>query len=252
MGVIKMNLKDQIAIVTGASRGIGFGIADALSSQGVHVVVVATQQAKCDEVALEFSKKYGTQSIGVACDVASMDSVQSMVKSVVERFGRVDILVNNAGITRDNLLLRMSEEEWSSVISVNLNSVFFCTKAVLRPMLKQKSGRIINISSVVGVMGNAGQANYAASKAGIIGFTKSIAREIGAKGITCNAVAPGFIDTDMISSLPQEYLDNIMAQIPQKRLGVVNDVSGVVLFLSSEMSAYVTGQVIHVDGGMQM
>ncbi len=247
-----MNLKDQVAIVTGGSRGIGLGIAEALSREGVHVVVVATQQAKCDEVAASLATQYGTQSIGLACDVSSSVSVQAMVKAVVEKFGHVDILINNAGITRDNLVLRMSDDEWQQVVNVNLNSVFNCTKAVLRPMLKQKKGRIVNISSVVGVMGNPGQANYAASKAGIIGFSKSIAKEIGAKGITCNVVAPGFIDTDMIATLPAEYIDNIIALVPQRRLGSVEDVSGVVLFLSSDMSAYVTGQVIGVDGGMHM
>jgi len=247
-----MNLKDQVAIVTGGTRGIGLGIAEALSREGVHVVVVATQDAKCREVAAQLSEKYGTQSIGIACDVSSLEAVQALVKTVVDKFERVDILVNNAGITRDNLLLRMSDDEFNQVITVNLNSVFNCTKAVLRPMLKQKRGRIVNISSVVGVMGNPGQANYAASKAGVIGFSKSIAKEVGAKGITCNVVAPGFIDTDMISTLPAEYLDNIIAQVPQRRLGSVEDVAGVVLFLSSEMSAYVTGQVIGVDGGMHM
>jgi 3-oxoacyl-[acyl-carrier protein] reductase len=247
-----MNLSGQIAIVTGASRGIGFQIADTLASHGATVVVCATQQAKCDQVAADLHAKYGHPTLGVQANVAVFADVELLIKTVLDRFGRIDILVNNAGITRDNLILRMTEADWDSVITTNLNSVFNCTKLVVRPMLKQKSGRIINISSVVGVMGNPGQANYAASKAGMIGFSKSIAKEFGAKGITCNVVAPGFIETDMIESLPKEYLDNIMAQVPQKRLGSTQDVANVVLFLASDLSSYVTGQVIAVDGGMLM
>jgi 3-oxoacyl-[acyl-carrier protein] reductase len=175
-----------------------------------------------------------------------------MVKTVVEHFGRVDILVNNAGITRDNVLLRLSDEDWQTVLNVDLNSIFYTTKAVLRPMMKQKYGRIVNMSSVVGIMGNSGQSNYAAAKAGMIGFSKSVAKEYGGKGITCNVVAPGFIDTDMVASLPKEYVDHIIQGIPQQRLGSSRDVANLALFLASDLSAYVTGEVVRVDGGMRM
>lgn len=251
MGIM-VNLKDRVAIVTGATRGIGHGIASKLAEAGATVVCCATKQDRCDQVAKELADAYGVPSKGIAVDVSSFESVQGMVKTVADTFGKVDILVNNAGIARDNLLLRMSEDEWDSVLSVNLNSVFYATKAVLRPMLKQRYGRIITISSVVGVIGNPGQANYAASKAGAIGFAKSVAKEFGAKGITCNVVAPGFIETDMIESLPKEYLDNIIGQVPQKRLGQSSDVANLVLFLASDLSSYITGQVINVDGGMVM
>ncbi|MSR88211.1 MAG: 3-oxoacyl-[acyl-carrier-protein] reductase [Candidatus Margulisbacteria bacterium] len=247
-----MDLSNKIAIVTGASRGIGYAIADTLASYGANIVCVSTRQSVCDEVAAALQETYGVACIGIAADVSSFEDGASVVKTVIGKFGRVDILVNNAGITRDNLMLRMSLEEWTDVISVNLNSVFNFTKAVLKPMLKNRYGRIVNISSVVGVMGNAGQANYAASKAGIIGFSKSIAREFGAKNITCNVVAPGFIETDMIQSLPKDYLDTIMASIPQKRLGSAREVAEMVSFLASDLAAYTTGQVLHVDGGMQM
>ncbi len=247
-----MNVSGKIAVVTGASRGIGYQIADTLAAHGATVVVVATQQARCDTVSNELAAKYGVSTLGVQANVAVLADVEALFKRVQAQFGRIDILVNNAGITRDNLILRMTETEWRDVIDTNLTSVFNCTKSVVRPMLKQKYGRIINISSVVGMIGNAGQANYAASKAGMIGFSKTIAKEFGAKGITCNVVAPGFIETDMIESLPKEYLDNIMAQVPQKRLGTAQDVANVVLFLASDFSSYITGQVIAVDGGMVM
>ena len=244
-------MKDQVAIITGATRGIGYAVAEELASQGASIVVVATQQQKCDEVAQALSDAHNVPTLGVATDVSNYDATQLLVKKVMETFSRVDILVNNAGITRDNLMLRMSEEDWDKVLEINLKSVFNLTKAVLKPMLKKKFGRIINMSSVVGVSGNAGQANYAASKAGMIGFTKSIARELGGKNITCNAIAPGFIETDMIESLPKEYLDNIIGQVPQKRLGQVAEVAKAVTFLARDAS-YTTGQVIQVDGGMQM
>lgn len=244
-------MKDQVAIITGATRGIGRAVAEEFAAQGATIVVVATRQEQCEAAAKELADKHGVPAIGVATDVSSSEAVQALVKTVVDTYGKVDILVNNAGITKDNLMLRMSEDDWDDVIRINLKSIFLLTKAVIRPMLKKKFGRIINMSSVVGVMGNAGQANYAASKAGMIGFTKSIARELGAKNITCNAIAPGFIETDMIESLPKEYLDNIIDQVPQKRLGQATEVAKAAAFLADEAS-YTTGQVIHVDGGMQM
>ncbi|NBV41589.1 3-oxoacyl-[acyl-carrier-protein] reductase [bacterium] len=247
-----MNLSGKIAIVTGGTRGIGFQVAETFAAHGANVVVCATQQAKCDLIAQQLAEKYKVETLGVQVNVGVQADVDAMVKATLDRFGRVDIMVNNAGITRDNLLLRMNAEEWDSVLRTNLDSVFYCTKAVYRPMLKQKYGRIINISSVVGVMGNQGQANYAASKAGMIGFAKSIAKELGAKGVTCNVVAPGFIETEMTESLPKDYLDNIMALVPLKRLGTSQEVADLVLFLASDMSSYITGQVIAIDGGMTM
>jgi 3-oxoacyl-[acyl-carrier protein] reductase len=242
--------KDRVAIVTGATRGIGFAIATELAACGAQIVCVATKQETCDEVAKKLSDAHGVTCLGIAADVSKFDAAAAVVAKTMEVFGRVDILVNNAGITRDNLLLRMSEQEFQDVINVNLNSVFNFTKAVVKPMLKNRYGRIVHMSSVVGVMGNAGQANYAASKAGIIGFSKSVAREFGAKNITSNVVAPGFIETDMIESLPKEYLDNIMATVPQKRLGTAREVAQVVSFLASDRASYITGQVLNVDGGM--
>lgn len=247
-----MEFKGKVSVVTGGSRGIGRQIAEALAAAGATVVVCATQQNRCDEVAAHLAATYGVPALGIQVDVASTAAVDEMVKTVIATYGRMDILVNNAGITRDNLLLRMSEEDWDAVLATNLKSIYNTTKAAIRPMLKQKYGRIINISSVVGVMGNPGQANYAASKAGMIGFSKSIAKEVGAKGITCNVIAPGFVDTEMIESLPKEYLDNIMGQIPQKRLGSSQDVANAMLFLASDLSSYITGQVLNVDGGMLM
>ena len=244
-------MKDQIAIVTGATRGIGRAVAEEFASQGATIVVVATRQEACEKVAQEIAEKHGVPTLGHATDVSDTTAVQELVKTVLDAYGKIDILVNNAGITKDNLMLRMSEEDWDDVIRINLKSVFNLTKACLKSMLKKKFGRIINMSSVVGDMGNAGQANYAASKSGMVGFTKSIAREFGAKNITCNAIAPGFIETDMIESLPEDYLDNIIGQIPQKRLGQSTEVAKAAAFLASDAS-YTTGQVIHVDGGMYM
>ena len=247
-----MNFKGKVVVVTGGSRGIGFQIADAFAAGGATVVVCATQQARCDQVAEGLTEKYGVVTRGIQVNVAVFEEVEQMVKAVVAEFGRVDVMVNNAGITKDNLLLRMSQDDWNDVITTNLTSIFNTTKAVIRPMLKQKYGRIINMSSVVGVMGNPGQTNYAASKAGMIGFSKSIAKEVGAKGITCNVIAPGFIETDMIESLPKDYLDNIMGQIPLKRLGSSVDVANAVLFFASDLASYITGQVLNVDGGLLM
>ena len=247
-----MSLKGKVAIVTGSSRGIGLQIAENFAQLGATVVVTATKQETCDKVAKALEEKYGVTTLGIQANVSNSEDVQNLVRQVVDKFGGIDILVNNAGIAKDNLVLRLTEEDWSSVLKTNLDSVFYFTKAVIRPMMKKKWGRIINITSVVGVTGNAGQANYAASKAGIIGFTKSVAKEYGAKGITCNAIAPGFIETDMIESLPKEYLNNIIEAIPQKRMGQQQDVANAVSFLASDYSGYITGQVIQVDGGMVM
>ncbi len=247
-----MDLKNKTAIVTGGSRGIGLEIAKKLAHYGANVVCAATNQERCDNTAAELQKTYGIDCMGVQTDVTDQESVQALINKTIEKFGKIDILINNAGITRDNLLLRMKPDEGDSLIENNLRSVFLTTKSAIKFMLKNRSGKIINISSIVGVIGNAGQANYAASKAGMIGFTKSIAKEFGAKGITCNVVAPGFIETDMIESLPQEYLDNIMGQVPLKRLGKAEEVANTVAFLASDLSNYITGEVIAVDGGIQL
>lgn len=247
-----ISLHGKVALVTGGTRGIGLSISKALAKAGATVVVSATKQDVCDAIASELHTEFQIPSLGIAADVSSEDSVINLISKTVEAFGSLDILVNNAGITKDNLLLRMNAKDWDQVLRTNLDSVFYSTKAVLRPMLKKKSGRIINISSVVGVIGNPGQANYAASKAGMIGFSKSIAKEVGAKGITCNVVAPGFIQTDMIHSLPEQYLSSIIETVPLKRLGTSDDVSSLVVFLASDHASYITGQVIAVDGGLQM
>jgi 3-oxoacyl-[acyl-carrier protein] reductase len=245
-------LKDKVAIVTGAGRGIGYSIAEAFAKQGCNIVICDITEEISIAAASTLAEKYNIKSLGVKTDVANFSETEKLAATVMKEFGKIDILVNNAGITKDNLLLRMTVEDWQKVLDINLNSVFNCTKAVLRPMLKNKSGKIINIASVVGVIGNAGQANYSASKAGIIGLTKTVAKEYGAKGLTCNAIAPGFINTKMISILPKEYVDNLISLIPLKKLGDPEDVANIALFLASDLANYVTGQVINVDGGMVM
>ena len=247
-----MLCEGKVALVTGGTRGIGRAIAERLASEGANVIVSATKQETCEKVASELSATHQTDCMGLAMDVSSFEAVQTAIKAIIEKYGRIDVVVNNAGITKDNLLLRLTEDDWQSVINVNLSSVFNTTKNVLKPMLRQKGGRIINITSVVGVMGNAGQANYAASKAGIIGFTKSMAKEIGSKGITCNAIAPGFIETDMIESLPEQYLKNIIDSIPLKRLGQPEDIASMVAYLASDQAGYITGKVFEIDGGIHM
>lgn len=247
-----MDLTNRIAIITGASRGIGAQIAEAFAKAGATIVVASTKDETAQKKAKDLEEKYGNPSLGIGVDVANKESCDALVAKTLETFGSVDILINNAGITQDNLLLRLSEEDMASVIQTNLLSVMYLSKAVLRPMLKKRAGRIICMSSVVGLIGNPGQSNYAASKAGIHGFTKSLAKEIGAKGITCNAIAPGFIETDMTDALPKEHLDNIIASIPLRRLGNTKDVANLALFLASDAAAYITGQVIAVDGGIQM
>jgi 3-oxoacyl-[acyl-carrier protein] reductase len=243
-------LKDQVAIVTGASRGIGRAIAIQLAYQGAKVVVnYASSSTAADEVVAEITAA-GGEAIALQADVSQENQVDTLVKTTLEKFQRVDILVNNAGITRDTLLLRMKLEEWQAVIDLNLTGVFLCTKAVSKIMLKQRSGRIINIASVAGQMGNPGQANYSAAKAGVIGFTKTVAKELSSRGITVNAVAPGFITTDMTSDIKA---DGILQYIPLGRFGKPEEIAGMVRFLAADpAAAYITGQVFNVDGGMVM
>jgi 3-oxoacyl-[acyl-carrier protein] reductase len=247
-----MKLEGMNALVTGASRGIGREIALELARQGANVAVnYAGSEEKARETVEEI-KKLGRKAFAVRADVSDADAVTDMVKQTIDEFGRVDILVNNAGITRDNLLMRMKEEEWDSVINTNLKGVFLCTKAVTRQMMRQRSGRIINVASIVGVSGNAGQANYVAAKAGVIGLTKTAARELAPRGINVNAVAPGFITTDMTDKLSEDIKADMLKQIPLARFGEPADVAKVVAFLASEDSSYMTGQTLHIDGGMVM
>tara|TARA_B100000427_G_scaffold273666_1_gene241472 strand:- start:8723 stop:9466 length:744 start_codon:yes stop_codon:yes gene_type:complete len=247
-----MRLKNKNILITGSTRGIGLAIAHECAKEGANLIIHGTKPEKVTEIINLLSEKYNTKINGFAYDIKNFENCQNLVKESLESLGSLDVLINNAGITRDNLLLRMSEEEWNDVIQTNLTSIFSMTKAISKPFLKQKSGKIINMSSVVGVIGNAGQANYAAAKGGINTFTKSIAKEFGAKGIQCNAIAPGFIKTDMIETLPEEYLNTIIKSIPARKLGSTDDVSKLVLFLASNESDYITGQIISVDGGMNI
>ncbi|MCP1533748.1 3-oxoacyl-[acyl-carrier-protein] reductase [Bacillus velezensis] len=245
-------LNEKTAVVTGASRGIGRAIALDLAKNGCNVVVnYSGNEAKANEVVDEI-KSLGRNAIAVKADVSNSEEVQNMMKEAVVAFSSIDILVNNAGITKDNLLMRMKENEWDDVININLKGVFNCTKAVTRQMMKQRSGRIINVSSIVGVSGNPGQANYVAAKAGVIGLTKSSAKELASRNITVNAIAPGFISTDMTDKLSKEVQDEMLKQIPLARFGDPSDISSVVTFLASEGSRYMTGQTLHIDGGMVM
>lgn len=247
-----MNLSGKIALVTGASRGIGRQTARTLADCGAVVIVNYNGSVQKAEEVVKEIKENGGEAEAVRCDVSQYDKAQELIAGIVKKYGRLDILVNNAGITRDNLIMKMSEEDFDAVLSTNLKGAFNCVKHVSRQMLKQKSGRIINISSVSGVMGNAGQANYCASKAGLIGLTKSVARELGSRGITVNAVAPGFIETEMTEALPDSVKEAMGEQIPLKRFGRTEDVAETVAFLASDKAAYITGQVISVDGGMAM
>ena len=242
-----MDLSGKVAIITGSARGIGKEIALRLAEAGATVVVSDVADA---EPAAEEIRKMGHQSLAVAADVTSTSDVAGMVEKVTAEYGRIDILVNNAGIARDQLLMRMSDEDWEAVLNVNLKSVFLCTRAVLRQMVKQRWGRIVSISSIVGIVGNPGQANYASSKAGIIGFTKTIAREVGSRGITVNAIAPGFIVSKMTEQLSEEQKSEMLKRIPLGFLGTPRDVAEAVAFLSSEEARYITGQVLGVDGGL--
>ncbi len=247
-----MLLAEKTALVTGASRGIGRATALELAKAGAKVALnFAGNRAAAEEVAA-LIEAAGGEALLVQADVGDPAAVEAMIKSVVARFGKIDILVNNAGITRDNLIMRMKEEEWDAVIHTNLKGIFNCTKAITRLMMKQKYGRIVNMTSVVGVMGNAGQSNYAAAKAGVIGFTKSMAKELASRNITVNAVAPGYISTDMTANLPEQAKSELQSQIPLQRLGTPEDVAAAVLFLVSPGADYITGQTLHVDGGMVM
>jgi len=243
-------LEGKTAIITGASRGIGRGIAIVFAKHGANVAFTYSASAEAAKSLEEELKSYGIQAKGYQSDAAKFDEAQKLVDDVLTDFGNIDILINNAGITKDNLLMRISEQDFDKVIEVNLKSVFNMTKAVQRPMLKQRHGSIINMSSVVGVKGNAGQSNYAASKAGVLGFTKSIALELGSRNIRCNAIAPGFIETEMTAKLPEDVVKGWAENIPLKRGGTTEDVANACLYLASDMSAYVTGQTLNVDGGM--
>lgn len=247
-----MMLTNKTALVTGASRGIGRAIALELAKNGANVAVnYAGSKEKADEVVAEI-KQLGREAIAIQANVADEEAVQAMVKEVISTFGSLDILVNNAGITRDGLMMRMKVEDWDAVLDTNLKGVFLCSKASMRQMMKQRSGRIINVASVVGVLGNAGQANYVAAKAGVIGLTKTMARELANRNITVNAVAPGFIQTDMTDQLSEEVREGLIGQIPLGTLGKPEDIAKVVRFLASDDSSYMTGQTLHVDGGMVM
>ncbi|MGH9322348.1 MAG: 3-oxoacyl-ACP reductase FabG [Vicinamibacteria bacterium] len=242
----------KVALVTGGSRGIGRAVAAALSSLGVQVIVTGRDSARLEEAAKELSREAPREVSGVVMDVSDREAVDAVIKALLTERGRIDILVNNAGIARDNLLLRMKPDEWESVIGTNLNGLYYCSQAVLRPMIRHRSGRIVNMSSVVGLMGNAGQANYAASKAGIVGFTKALAREVASRDITVNAVAPGYIETDMTRELPEEAKKFLIESIPVQRIGRPEDVAAAVVFLASQGAGYITGQVLQVNGGLYM
>ncbi|ALA57095.1 3-oxoacyl-[acyl-carrier-protein] reductase [Nitrospira moscoviensis] len=246
-----MSLHGKVAIVTGAAQGIGRAIAESLAQAGADVAVADLDPGRSSET-VKAIEALGRNALNVKVNVADANDTKAMVEQVLKAWGKVDILVNNAGITRDGLLLRMKEEDWNLVLQVNLNGTFNCTKAALQPMTKQRYGRIVNIASVVGVMGNAGQANYAASKAAVIGFTKTVGREYASRNITVNAVAPGFIDTAMTHGLSAEVKETLQKQIPMGRLGTPADIAAAVRFLVSEDAAYITGHVLHVNGGMLM
>ena len=242
-------LEGKVVLITGATRGIGKGIAEVFAEQGAQVAFTyAGSVDKAAQLEKELSTK--TKVKAYQSDASDYDAAQKLVADVIEEFGRVDVLINNAGITKDNLMLRMSKEDWDLIIKVNLDSVFNLTKAVVKPMMKAKSGSIINMTSIVGIKGNAGQANYAASKAGVIGFTKSIALELGSRNIRCNAIAPGFIETEMTAALDEKTVQSWREGIPLKRGGQPEDVANACVFFASDMSSYITGQVLNVDGGM--
>lgn len=244
-------MQGQVALVTGASRGIGAAIAQALGKQGAIVIGTATTEKGAEQIGAAL-KEAGIQGAGMALDVNDAAQVEAVLKQIAGQYGDVTILVNNAGITRDTLLMRMKDEDWDAVIATNLTSVYRLSQAVMRPMMKARHGRIISISSIVGHTGNAGQTNYAAAKAGMSGFTKSLASELGSRGVTVNCVAPGFIDTDMTRELPEKVKTDLLAKIPMGKLGHVDDIAAAVVFLASPAAGYITGETLHVNGGMYM
>ena len=247
--MLHIDLQGEIALVTGASRGIGAAIADTLARAGAKVIGTATSESGAAAISERMAALGG---VGRVLDVGSTASVDALVDEITKEFGAITILVNNAGITRDNLLMRMKDEDWDAILNTNLSSIFRTSKATMRGMMKARKGRIISIASVIGVMGNAGQANYAAAKAGIIGFSKSLAKEIGSRGVTVNVIAPGFIETDMTKALPEDNKKAMMDAIALGRFGAPEDIANAVLFLASPMGAYITGETLHVNGGMHM
>ncbi len=247
-----MSLEGKIAVITGGARGIGRAIAETLVARGAHIVVADLNLEQSQETAEEIEASSGKRAIALKVDVADFSSAKGMIDQALQEFGRIDILVNNAGITRDNLIMRMAESDWDAVIGVNLKGAWNCSKAVIRPMMKQRSGRIVNISSVSGLAGQAGQTNYSASKAGLIGFTKALAREVASRQITVNAVAPGFVLTALTQDLPDELKETMMQLIPLSRWGKPEEIASAVAFFASDEAGYITGQVLSVDGGMMM
>lgn len=245
------DLTNKVCLVTGATRGIGKAIAQQLGSQGATVIGTATSEAGAQTIS-ENLKEAGITGQGMVLNVSELDSIEVVLKGIADQYGAITVLVNNAGITRDNLMMRMKEDEWDDIMNTNLKSVYRLSKGVLRGMMKARNGRIINITSVVGVSGNAGQANYSAAKAGVIGFSKSLAQEVASRGVTVNAIAPGFINTDMTKALSEEVIDKMTANIPAARLGTPEDIAASVVFLASDESAYMTGSTLHVNGGMYM
>ena len=246
------SLKDKVVLITGGSRGIGRAFVEACADAGAKIAFTYRSSSDVAEALREELASRGTEVLAIQGDAADFSSAEATVKQVIDTFGSLDVLINNAGVTRDNLLIRMTEEDWDAVIGTNLKSVFNFAKAAYRPMMKQRAGSIINISSVVGIMGNPGQANYSASKAGIIGFTKSLAKELGGRNVRVNAIAPGFVATDMTDALPDAARDAMLGAIPLNRPATPNDISAAAVFLASDASAYITGHVLHVDGGLAM
>ncbi len=249
---MKIDLKGKVSLITGAARGIGRAIAEKLSEAGSNVVIADIMSKEAESTAMEIKDKYGNKTFPITMDVSKFDSVEKSIKSIINSFGKIDILVNNAGITRDSLIIRMTPEDWDIVLNINLKGTFNCTKSVSTYMMKEKYGRIVNIASIIGLVGNPGQANYSASKGGVIALTKTTAREFASRNIRCNAVAPGFIDTEMTQKLPEKVKEEMIKSIPMKKYGTPEDVSNAVLFLVSDLAEYITGQVLCLDGGMVM